>query len=398
MISNPKPSQHLLPFSLKRKLSALAVQYLRKSPISSLFKALGVFVCNSYVPLTAANAEKMVRKGRDNIKVNSVLEVNHFYTKPARCVDQQELQSISPIKVEAEIVLLDIRNKNFSLRNNHLLDDGMNVIDEHSIQFNKLPIRKKVLSKAVSLEGRVAYLSNTDPSNYYHWMCRTLPLLRIYDEWHGLDAIDFFYVGQSPFCDFHRESLIRAGVPLERVIQRACTADRIIAAIINRSRHYGSAPIIEKSYIFSRNLFQEELKSNYGKERIYVARGNVQRRRLMNETEVISLLKEYGFKVVSMDGKTLQEQVKIFSNSEAIVAPHGAALTNLLFIQPKTKVIELFPYGFVNSCYYVLSNYGKADYSYLQGEEIIQTHTDPHHFDLYIDIHKLKQLCKQIFS
>ncbi|PSB66609.1 hypothetical protein C7B61_10135, partial [filamentous cyanobacterium CCP1] len=94
----------------------------------------------------------MVRKGRDNIKVNSVLEVNHFYTKPARCVDQQELQSISPIKVEAEIVLLDIRNKNFSLRNNHLLDDGMNVIDEHSIQFNKLPIRKKVLSKAVSLE------------------------------------------------------------------------------------------------------------------------------------------------------------------------------------------------------------------------------------------------------
>jgi hypothetical protein len=397
MVRNFKPLYHVFQLSWKPKLSLFVVQWLRQSSLTFFFRALGISVCNAHIPLTAKNAEITLRKGRDTIEINSILEENNSHTKSARYIDGQELASITPIRVKAEIVILDIRNRNFSLRNNHLLDDEMNVVDEHSIQFSKMPIGKKILSKVVPLKGMVAYLSNTDPSNYYHWMCRTLPLLRIYDEWYGLHSIDFFYVGQASLLDFHKESLIRAGVPLEKIIEKACTADRIVAAITNRSRHNGSAPIIEKNYIFSRNLFQDQLRLNYSRSRIYVQRGNVKRRRVVNEAEVIHLLKNYGFSVISMDNKTLKEQVQIFSSAEAIVAPHGAALTNLLFIQSQTKVVELFPHGFVNNCYYVLSNYGKADYSYLQGEKISQTYDDPHHFDIYVDMNKMKQLCEQIF-
>lgn len=397
MISNLKPLYHLLPSSWKHRLNTLAIQSLRKKPLSTFARNFGITVCNGHIPLTTSNAEAAVRKGKDTIEIIPIPETNGYFTKPPGCLKEQTLPAISPIKVEAETVLLDIKDRQFSLRNNHLLDDEMNVIDEHSIQFSRMPIRKKVLSKATALEGTIAYLSNTDPSNYYHWMCRTLPLLRIYDEFYGLNTVDYFYIGQSPFANFHRESLTRAGIRLDQVIQKACTADRIVAAITNRSRHHGSAPIIEENYLFSRKLFRDVLEPS-GSKRIYVSRGNVTRRKVINESDVIRVLEDYGFTEISMDGKTIQEQAKIFSSAEAIVAPHGAALTNLLFIQPKTRVIEIIPHGFVNNCFYVLANYGKSDYFYLSGEEIEQPYDDPHYFDIFIDTHKLNKLCGQIFS
>lgn len=397
MISDLRLLHYLLPSSWKRRLNLSIIQYLRTKPASTLAKKFGVFICNGHIPLTASNAEATVRKGKDAIKVFPILEASSHSTEPPNCLDGQVSPSISPIKVEAETILLDIADRRFSMRNNHLLDDEMKVIDECSIQFDRMPIRKKLLSRTVALKGTVAYLSNTDPANYYHWMCRTLPILRIYDQFYGFNAIDFFYIGQSPFANFHRESLIRAGIPLGKVTQKACTADRIIAAITNRSRHHGSAPIIEENYLFSRNLFRDALETS-SNQRIYVSRGNVTRRKVINELEVISVLEDYGFTAISMDGKTLQEQVKIFSSAEAIVAPHGAALTNLLFIQPGTTVIELIPHGFVNNCFYVLANYGKAHYAYLQGERIEQSHSEPHHFDIYVDIQKFKALCQRAFQ
>jgi hypothetical protein len=397
MISSLKPLRRFLPSTWRHRLNTWLLQFLRGKQIATFAKKFGIFVCNGHIPLTANNAESTVRKGKDTIQILPVLEANRDFTKPSSHVNGQFLPALAPIRVESETVLLNIKDRQFSLRNNHLLNPEMKVIDEHSIQFNKMPIRKQLLAKPVALRGTIAYLSNTDPSNYYHWMCRTLPLLRIYDRFYGLDAIDFFYIGQFPFANFHQESLIRAGIPLEKVIQKACTADSIIAAITNRSRHHESAPIIEANYLFSRNLFQDVLETS-GKHRIYVSRGNVKRRKVINELEVISVLENYGFTAISMDGKTLQEQVKIFSSAEAVVAPHGAALTNLLFIKPETKIIELIPHGFVNNCFYVLTNYGHSDYFHLNGEEIIQLHTDPHHFDILVDVHKLKQLCEQVFS
>ncbi len=142
-------------------------------------------------------------------------------------------------------------------------------------------------------------------------------------------------------------------------------------------------------------------------KRIYVTRGNVKRRKVINEEQVVQSLEKYGFTTVSMDGKSLREQIQIFASAEAIVAPHGAALTNLLFIQPGTKVIELFPYGYVNNCFYALANYAKACYFYLQGEQINQpnfkqlslkrSNIDEHHLDLKIDIDKFEQICRIAF-
>ena len=54
------------------------------------------------------------------------------------------------------------------------------------------------------------------------------------------------------------------------------------------------------------------------------------------------LSKRYSFTSVVMDNLSIFEQINLFHNAEFIIAPHGAALTNLAFCKPGTRVMELF--------------------------------------------------------
>ena len=48
---------------------------------------------------------------------------------------------------------------------------------------------------------------------------------------------------------------------------------------------------------------------------------------------------EHGFEIVDLVGESLEAQIELFSQTSLIVAPTGAALTNMLFCPPGTKVI-----------------------------------------------------------
>ena len=93
---------------------------------------------------------------------------------------------------------------------------------------------------------------------------------------------------------------------------------------------------------FSRNLYYERPAAGPTR-RLFVGRSNVQRRRLVNEAECIEYAARYGFESVSTDGLSVAEEARLFAEAACIIAPHGAALTNLLFATPGAHVLELLP-------------------------------------------------------
>jgi hypothetical protein len=388
-----------IPYDLRDKIKLLMFQFLRTSIIQAALNLFDILICRNYFQLNQSTLERFLSNQSGNlppIKYYTVAE--KVKTEPAIHLHEQSISDLQPFSMFTNSIILDVLHiHKFSLRENHLIDSNMNIVGGYKKKFEELPIYKRILSSTIHLEGTIAYLSDPQPSNYYHWMCGILPQLRLYEQFFELDDIDFFYVGQFEMSQFHKESLCRAGIPLNKIIQNNCTADRILAAISSRFIPKFNDPISKESYCFTQSLFKDECSSGLSsrKRRIYVARGNATRRKLVNENEILQLLSNYGFEVIQTDNKTVSEQAEIFSQAEVVIALHGAALTNLLFIQPGTKVIELFPNGYINNCYYVMSSYAKAKYFYLQGERIQQSHLDPHYFDTYINIQKLKTICEQ---
>jgi hypothetical protein len=234
--------------------------------------------------------------------------------------------------------VLDTRDPRYSCRNNLVIGPGNMVIYEDGIPFEEMSVRTRWLERPRRVSGSVGYLSNADPNNYHHWFAFMLPLMGTYRERLGIDP-DYYYVGR-PLRPFHVESLARAGVGPERILSQAVVADRLVADSADRRRREGA--VDSAMLAFSRRLFYEP-PSAAPTRRLYVSRGAGIRRRLTNEAQLTGHAARYGFENVNMVGRSVAEQAKLFGEAAFIIAPHGAALTNLLFAAPGARVLELLP-------------------------------------------------------
>jgi capsular polysaccharide biosynthesis protein len=77
------------------------------------------------------------------------------------------------------------------------------------------------------------------------------------------------------------------------------------------------------------------------RRRILVSRSQAPKRRFLNQAELDRALATRGFEVVHLEDLTLREQIMTFAAAEAVVAGHGAGLTNLLF-GSACNVLEIF--------------------------------------------------------
>ncbi|MDP3372182.1 MAG: glycosyltransferase family 61 protein [Candidatus Paracaedibacteraceae bacterium] len=117
-----------------------------------------------------------------------------------------------------------------------------------------------------------------------------------------------------------------------------------------------------------------------GNRKMYISRLDVQQyqglrsiRSPHNEIEVTEFLKTKGFEIITLEGKTIREQAEIFSSCSAIIAPHGAGLTNIVFCNPGTKILEFFSPRWFSLAYIHLSSLLKLEHGHImcdaQGEE-----------------------------
>ena len=115
----------------------------------------------------------------------------------------------------------------------------------------------------------------------------------------------------------------------------------------------------------------------------------------MNEKEVFSVLEKYGFEMVKLSSLSFVEKIELFNTAEAIVSPHGAGLTNLIFCNPGTKVVELFTPTYLMPCFFIISNHMDLDYYGLIGEAVPpETYRSTHKDPIVIDIDKLIKTIK----
>jgi capsular polysaccharide biosynthesis protein len=73
--------------------------------------------------------------------------------------------------------------------------------------------------------------------------------------------------------------------------------------------------------------------------KIVVLRPGAKTRQMLNSDEL--LLKLKGWETVALENLSIKDQMKTFAEASHVLAAHGAGLTNLLWCQPGTKIIEI---------------------------------------------------------
>ena len=78
-------------------------------------------------------------------------------------------------------------------------------------------------------------------------------------------------------------------------------------------------------------------------EKFFISRQNCGARNLINESDVGKKLKDYGYQIVDLNDMDILEQIRMFSRADSIISPAGSGLTNIVFCNPGTKIIEISP-------------------------------------------------------
>ncbi len=117
-----------------------------------------------------------------------------------------------------------------------------------------------------------------------------------------------------------------------------------------------------------RTLFTDFYKNTQKKQtndKVYISRGKAHCRKIINENECIAVLEKFGFKTIFFEDHSFENQVKIASNAKYLIPNHGAGLTNMLFLQPGSNILELRKKGDShNNCYFSLASTLDLNYFY----------------------------------
>lgn len=239
---------------------------------------------------------------------------------------------------------------------------GLSGWKEHPLFLRRrLPEITDVDGTVVSLAARAA------GRNYYHFLTDALPRFGVLEEVMPDVQVDAIYV--PAHAKWQRAFLELAGLGHLTVIpaaeERAVRARRLIAPSLTNIAEI--APSSTVSWVRKR-LPAADVSDK--PRRIYVSRGSAPRsRRVDDEAALLPMLEQRGFVSVSPERLTPQEQIDLFAAAEVVVAPHGAALTNLLWLNPGARVLELFHPAYVNAAFWsITQTIGDIDHRYLVGE------------------------------
>lgn len=266
------------------------------------------------------------------------------------------------------------------------------------------------------IKGKVAVVTSAFESCYAHWICQILGRLA-FIEMHNINY-DYLYIPKS-LRPFMKQMLELWGIDNSKIIEpyrdtqyieadelivpcqigrRAPLADEFIASYIPLERYAKKWNMSLDLLVLKNNYYdeQDEIPQdvptekifchyselclyypldiiNYIKnkfiplindknfafsKKIFISRKNTSARRASNEDEVFELFKAIGFERYFMENLSYLEQVALFRNAEIIAGAHGSGMMNIMYCQPKAKVIELYQARSECGFYYLSQSLG----------------------------------------
>ncbi|WP_338789851.1 glycosyltransferase family 61 protein [Bernardetia sp. MNP-M8] len=253
------------------------------------------------------------------------------------------------------------------------------------------------LSKTKTIENAIFATDNWS-DGYFHWLTDVIPRVLVAQKIEKRENTELLVPKELEKYDFTQIT----GEKLNRKIyfyesnQVYKINKLILPSHIGNSGNYDKELMQEARKLFTQS---SKIESNEGTEnvikqkinrKIYISRQKSRFRKINNEEQVQKLLKKYNYEIHYFEEYSFEKQIELMKQTVSLVGLHGAGLTNMLFINPNTKVLEIRNQADKhNNCYFSLASDLEVDYYYLLSEgDSAETHT----VNVDVDIEKLEQI------
>jgi len=228
-------------------------------------------------------------------------------------------------------------------------------------------------------------------ANFYHWFTECLPRL-FFAEKYLKDHVVILPERFKSYS-FIPESLEHLGIEpyyFDPKINLKIP-ELIVTSLIGRIAEYQKDLLIQLRMKFG--VFDS---NDQAYRKVFIRRKPAKARNILNEIELIHLLKEFDVEIHYFDDYSLAQQVAIMKETKSLIGLHGAGLTNILFMPPKGNVLEFRNKddgGASTNCYFNLASEIDINYYYT-----INKSTSPktNHADFEIDLMKLRIVLETI--
>ncbi len=234
--------------------------------------------------------------------------------------------------------LVDFPSEEYGIKSHYIKFRHQNKV----LLTNKRPRFKKI---------RKGILISCDHSfNYFHWLVETLPKLLLVDSIGRFNDVPLLI--PNGLHENLEAALMKVNINGRHIIRLQCGEAYKVKQLIYPSAlsrvldHYkgklsfNTDIVLSHKWVYAVSKTMRLVTDKKPWRKLFLTRRKGIRS-LSNLQEVEQLLFENQYEIVELDGLSINTQVTLFSQASVVIAPSGAALTNMLFCRPGTKVIAL---------------------------------------------------------
>ncbi|WP_158589137.1 glycosyltransferase family 61 protein [Alginatibacterium sediminis] len=252
---------------------------------------------------------------------------------------------------------------------------------------------------ALWLKGTtLSIASDYSGTNYGHFLLDSLSRLSLLggDKSIVIKELDHIAIS-GPKKEWKEKLLLACDIPLEKVIwlssKQQYTCEKLLAT--SMPSRLNTYPKWITSFLRSKLLQKTELDSGSLRKRYYISRQQGARA-LSNDQQIFEIASAFGYE--RYEPSLSENSIIDFSRAEAVIAPHGAALTDTMFMSQNSLVIELMPSDHKYCYFYTIAQAQNLNYHVLIGDSEGKHHrlnSYPSEYDFSIDPERFLSLLQQ---
>lgn len=242
--------------------------------------------------------------------------------------------------------------------------------------------------KPASTVQRAIWVMHEWSTEYFHWFTDALPRLIATGDWQkNTPVILPESYANKPYI-MESLQMLQVATIFYDPRKRVKVKELIVSDYTAPTGNYNTTLIQ-----VIRDKFIKENRQPVNRK-IYISRQKAAKRRITNEADVQAIFLKWGYEIHFFEDYSFQKQLEIMSETKVLAGLHGAGLTNMLFMPPAGRILELRNAGDGhNNCFFSLASGVNHDYFYLTNQG---SSPDTYIADLTVDISQLDKVLQQM--